>query len=239
MDVGACEHSVREVRNVVAIMRTPHGTPPPHTMNAQEQFWGGDFGNEYVKRSPGNVEANTEFFKHVVGWYSRSRDHSVVRDVKSVIEFGAGVGNNLRALRYVLHGAEMTGIELNAAAFAELSKDFPSSVNCSMLDWYVPTPRHELSFTKGVLIHIKPEDLPRAYAALYGNSRRYVLIAEYYNPAPVEIEYRGQRGVLWKRDFAGEMLDLYDNLRLIDYGFVYHRDEAPQDDLTWFLMEKR
>jgi spore coat polysaccharide biosynthesis protein SpsF len=26
---------------------------------------------------------------------------------------------------------------------------------------------------------------------------------------------------------------------LIDYGFVYHRDTAhPQDDITWFLLEK-
>jgi hypothetical protein len=28
-------------------------------------------------------------------------------------------------------------------------------------------------------------------------------------------------------------------LRLVDYGFVYRRDPAhPQDDLTWFLLEK-
>jgi len=32
----------------------------------------------------------------------------------------------------------------------------------------------------------------------------------------------------------------YQDLQLIDYGFVYHRDPNwPQDDLHWFLMEKR
>jgi hypothetical protein len=29
-------------------------------------------------------------------------------------------------------------------------------------------------------------------------------------------------------------------MHLCDYGFVYHRDPLfPQDDITWFLMEKR
>ena len=40
-------------------------------------------------------------------------------------------------------------------------------------------------------------------------------------------------------NFAGEMLDRFRDLRLVDYGFVYHRDvNFPQDDITWFLMEK-
>ena len=40
-------------------------------------------------------------------------------------------------------------------------------------------------------------------------------------------------------DFAGEMLDKYTNLRLVDYGFFYHKDESSNlDDITWFLIEK-
>lgn len=46
--------------------------------------------------------------------------------------------------------------------------------------------------------------------------------------------------VLFKRDFAGEMLEKYQDLQLVDYGFVYHGDaNFPQDDLTWFLLEKQ
>ena len=52
--------------------------------------------------------------------------------------------------------------------------------------------------------------------------------------------YRGHENVLFKRDFAGELLDKYKNrVLLLDYGFIYHRDTYPQDDLTWFLMEKQ
>ena len=45
--------------------------------------------------------------------------------------------------------------------------------------------------------------------------------------------------VLYKRDFAGEMMMKYSDLLLLDYGFVYHRDNHFKgDDFTWFLMEK-
>lgn len=94
-------------------------------------------------------------------------------------------------------------------------------------------------FTKGVLIHIDPEALPSAYMRMYESSDRYVLLSEYYSPNPVELPYRGHSGKLFKRDFAGEMLEQFPNLRLLDYGFSYHRDpNFPQDDTTWFLMQK-
>ncbi|NQU32085.1 MAG: pseudaminic acid biosynthesis-associated methylase [Bacteroidetes bacterium] len=42
-----------------------------------------------------------------------------------------------------------------------------------------------------------------------------------------------------KRDFCGEMMDKFNNLKIVDYGFVYHRDtNFPNDDITWFLLEK-
>jgi spore coat polysaccharide biosynthesis protein SpsF len=67
-----------------------------------------------------------------------------------------------------------------------------------------------------------------------------ILMGEYYNPSPTAIPYRGHADRLFKRDFAGELLDRFPDLRLIDYGFAYRRDPAfPQDDITWFLLEKR
>jgi spore coat polysaccharide biosynthesis protein SpsF len=92
---------------------------------------------------------------------------------------------------------------------------------------------------KGVLIHINPDYLGKVYDLLYSIASRYICIAEYYNPKPVEVTYRGNEGKLFKRDFAGEMMDKFPDLKLIDYGFVYHRDyKFPQDDMTWFVLEK-
>ena len=82
--------------------------------------------------------------------------------------------------------------------------------------------------------------LPTAYDRLYAASSRFILVAEYYNPSPVTIPYRGHDDRLFKRDFAGDMLDLYPDLSLIDYGFAYRRDPIfPQDDISWFLMKKQ
>jgi spore coat polysaccharide biosynthesis protein SpsF len=98
----------------------------------------------------------------------------------------------------------------------------------------------DLVLVKGVLIHINPDLLPAVYDRLYRSSRRLILVCEYYNPSPVVIPYRGHADRLFKRDFAGEILDTYSDLVLLDYGFAYRRDPAfPQDDVTWFLMERR
>lgn len=195
-------------------------------MNARTDFWKGDFGNQYHGRAPGDPEANYHLFRHALA----------ARRIQSIIELGAGTGANLLGLRKLIPHAELCGVEVNEAACQELAKRADQVITASVLDLAVAE-QWDLAFTKGLLIHIAPEDLPKAYDSLVGVSRRYVLVAEYYNPTPVEVLYRGHAGRLWKRDFAGELIDRY-GLRLLDYGFVYRRDLHPQDDLTWFLMEK-
>ena len=96
----------------------------------------------------------------------------------------------------------------------------------------------DLTFTKGVLIHINPDWLDKIYDQLYRLSKRYILVCEYYNPKPVVVNYRNNSDRLFKRDYAGDLMDRF-NLKLLNYGFVCHRDNiAPQDDITWFLLEK-
>ena len=89
------------------------------------------------------------------------------------------------------------------------------------------------------MIHINPDELNNVYDKLYKTAEKYICIAEYYNPTPVEVNYRGYKNKLFKRDFAGEMLDKYKDLELVDYGFCYSRDTCfPMDDVTWFLLKK-
>lgn len=195
-------------------------------MNARTQFWRGEFGDEYAKRSPGNVAANVAFFRKVMGDI----------DIRSAIELGAGVGSNLKALRDIYPEAVLAGVEVNESSAQRLCEVanhviFDSITNLAISDEF------DLAFTKGVLIHIAPEDLPAAYDSLWACSSRYILVAEYHNPAPVEVPYRGHAGRLWKRDFAGEMIDRF-GLKVVDYGFAWKRDPHPQDDLVWTLMEK-
>lgn len=203
-----------------------------HYKTEQENFWAGEFGNEYLvrNRSPELVAGNLSLFGKIL---------SSANSVKSVLEFGANIGLNMRALKQLLPNAELSAIEINTAAVDELNQlGYIKVYHQSILD-YVPNMTSELVFTKGVLIHINPDSLSIVYDLLYQSSSRYIMVAEYYNPKPISVNYRGHADVLFKRDFAGEMLDRFDDLRLIDYGFSYHRDAIfPQDDINWFLMEK-
>jgi len=104
---------------------------------------------------------------------------------------------------------------------------------------FTPPQTWDFVLIKGVLIHINPDELPIVYDKLAAASGRYLMVAEYYNPAPVAIPYRGHTDRLFKRDFAGEIMERHPQFKLVDYGFVYRRDpNFPQDDVTWFLMEK-
>ena len=199
---------------------------------AQEALWAGSFGTEYVERNRGAdlVAANTELFRKVL---------SRTSGVSSVLELGCNIGNNLRALRGLLPQAELLGVEINEAAAAEVRAWGGAEVEVGSILGYASERSFDLTFTKGVLIHINPEAVHEVYAALTAASSRFVMVCEYYNPTPVEVRYRGKDAALFKRDFAGEILDATPGLRLVDYGFTYHRDPVhPLDDSTWFLMEK-
>jgi spore coat polysaccharide biosynthesis protein SpsF len=116
----------------------------------------------------------------------------------------------------------------------------PANVHLRSILDFSPASQWDLTLIKGVLIHINPEVLPQVYDKLVASTSRCLMLAEYYNPAPVAIPYRGRSDRLFKRDFAGEIMDRHPQLQLVDYGFAYRRDpNFPQDDITWFLMEKR
>lgn len=200
----------------------------------QEKFWAGEFGNDYIARNQGNalLASNLNFF---------SKAFSNTRDVKTCIEFGANIGMNLKALKLLYPAQEQHAIEINPEAAKQLGQVIPpENVFSESILEFQPTRDWDLVLIKGVLIHMNPEKLPEVYDKLVSATGRYLLVAEYYNPAPVAIPYRGHTDRLFKRDFAGEIMDRHPQMHLVDYGFAYHRDPTfPQDDITWFLMEKQ
>ena len=199
----------------------------------QEQFWAGEFGNDYIARNRGDqlLASNIAFFAAAL---------RRAGPLTSCVELGANIGMNLRALKLLYPQLRCNGVEINADAADELAGFIGQEnvFNGSIADW-TPDEPAELALIKGVLIHLNPELLPTAYSRLHAASSRLILIAEYFNPTPVSVPYRGHDDRLFKRDFAGEMLDRFSDLRLVDYSFAYRRDPAfPQDDISWFLMEK-
>lgn len=196
-----------------------------------EDFWRGRFGAEYNERNRGRVDSNVAFFSRALQW--------ATHPIRRVLELGCGTGQNLEAIRRLNSVAELTGVEVNDEAAVEAAHTGAHIYRRAIADWSSEGKQWDLVFTKGVLIHIPPEELPAVYAKMFAASWRYILVAEYFSPQPVEVPYRGHSGRLWKRDFATEILGEFPSLRVLSYGFVWRNDyHAPQDDLTWFLMEK-
>ena len=99
-------------------------------------------------------------------------------------------------------------------------------------------PQHDLVITRGFLIHIPPAYLPLVYGLIHAAATRYIILAEYFSPVPRDIAYRGETHALWARDFMGEMLAAYPDLKLIDYGFTY-KGGGDDESLNWFVAERR
>ena len=198
----------------------------------QEQFWATDFGNDYPSRNEGEkmISSNLALF---------SKIFKNCPEVQSVAELGCNIGLNLIALNRINKQLKLRGYEINEKAAKTASEeDIAEIVNTTVVEALDASTTFDLTFTKGVLIHINPEMLHAVYQNLYDLSNRYILVCEYYNPSPVSIDYRGNKDRLFKRDFAGELINMY-GLKLVDYGFNYQHDPyLTQCDSTWFLLSK-
>jgi len=141
-------------------------------VSEQEQFWSGAFGDEYIQRNRSEqlVAGNISLFAEAL------RDS---RNISSVLELGANIGMNLRALRMLYPNALMRGVEINRQA-ADILKDeigHENTIEASLLDGvYFGTA--DLVLVKGVLIHLPPDRLSEIYDLLFNSTNRLILICE-------------------------------------------------------------
>lgn len=198
---------------------------------SQQSFWESEDGDAYIERniSASLHAANLKFFSEIF--------KSMGEVPQAVLELGANVGMNYRAISALNPSLDYTGVEVNKKAFEALRALGCESIHSSIEDFQTAK-SFDFVFTKGVLIHLNPESLQSTYEKMVSSSRKWLLVAEYYSPRPEAIEYRGRKDLLFKRDFAGELLDRFPDLHLHSYGFAYHRGPFPQDDISWFVLKK-
>ena len=200
-------------------------------LTEQEIFWKNEFGTEYTDRNNEQlIKNNINLFKKILKNIS----------INNIFEIGCNRGLNLKAIKSIDNNISLNGIEINKYAYDLLNSEniCNNLYNSSIFD-LKNNSQFDLVFSKGVLIHINPEKLNDFYKKMYELSKKYILIAEYYSRDVREINYRGNSNKLFKRDFCSEIMLLYPKLKLIDYGFIYHKDPLyPLDDITWFLLEK-
>ena len=199
----------------------------------QEKFWAGNFGNKYLKRNNKsfNLESNQNLFNLAL---------KKTKKINSCIELEAGAAKNLLCLKKKYKNILLHAVEINNQSAKQIAKIISEKnvFNESIVEFKTSN-TYDLVLIKGVLMHISPKKLLKAYKLLFKLSKKYILICDYYNPTPVRVVYRNFKNRLFKRDFAGEMLKKFKKLKLIDYGFVYKNDpQYPLDDISWFLLKK-
>lgn len=197
-------------------------------------YWEGEAGDAYTKRNPATqqaVESRRRLWAEIV-------NRMLPACPRSVLEVGANVGLNLRALRGVLPpGTCYSATEPNDLARRVLETDQPGTHvyrDISEVEGVA-----DLALTAGVMIHVPPDELLRFCRDIHVRASRWIVAMEYFSKESREIEYRGEMGKLWARDFGSFWLDSFDDLHPVACGFAWSRLFPTVDDVVWFLLEKR
>jgi pseudaminic acid biosynthesis-associated methylase len=202
--------------------------------------WRGGFGESYMGRN----RATTDVTAEAASAFRRMLEGpGTLKELGSVLEVGANVGINLIGLRSLLGPtARLSAVEPNPLACAELRTNtelgLEQIVESDAYAIPLPDASFDLTFTNGVLIHVPPDRLPDAMREIVRVSRRFVLCSEYFSHVPVEIPYRGESGLLWKRDFGSAYLENCPDLKVRHYGFLWQAEFPHFDNLNWWLFEK-
>lgn len=204
------------------------------TQTEQERFWIETYGQEYIHKN--------NKFDEQLGQKAWRQMLAKTDGIETILECGSNIGRNIGFLEAVLPLAKKSIIELAPFAYEEVTKryDLEHSFNGSIVDSNLPQQAFDLVFTTSVLIHIHPDRLLENMNKMFSYSRRYVLIAEYFNRTPVMISYQGEENRLFKSDFGQTFISNFP-VEIVDYGFLwgYEFDPAGFDDITWWLFEKR
>lgn len=196
--------------------------------------WRGAFGNAYIDRNQPSVASDVALARAFAPILARTHPEPT-----SILEVGSSVGRNLRALRAIT-SARLLAVEPNDKARTQLLESGvadrvePGDLAC------LPFPDNSVDFvfTSGVLIHISDDHVEAAYREIHRVARSWIFTAEYFAPRTETIEYRGRYDLLFKRDYGGLWLDLFEPaVSLADYGFWWKRTTG-LDDLTWWLFRK-
>ena len=209
-------------------------------LTEQASKWNGAFGREYTERNPQSFEEMEELYTRNYGLTRTELNRRFLDNLDRsmrILEVGSNVGNQLLCLQRMGFKA-LYGIELQSYA-VEISKSKSKNINIiqgEASDIPFKDGFFDLVFTSGVLIHIAPKNLPDVLREIHRCTRKYIFGFEYYSEETKEIPYRGNSDLLWKADFAGKYLDLFDDLTLVKEERIKYLDNENVDAM--FLLKK-
>lgn len=207
-------------------------------MSKNLEAWTGDFGHAYLERNSDTTEA--DLGRRAAGLAPVLA--ACPEPPRSILEVGANMGRNLEALSRSTN-AELHAVEPFDAAFKELQSWIGSKLAGAHNGPGQSLPYDDGSIdfvlTSGVLIHVPPADgqLEAVMREIERVSARYIWCNEYFAKSPEDIVYRGETGLLFKRDFGRLYLEMFPDLTTLATGFLWSAT-TPFDDTVWWLFEK-
>jgi|SRR6478735_2127339 pseudaminic acid biosynthesis-associated methylase len=204
--------------------------PGPRTDSVEasrlERLWSGTFGDAYTERNTDVAGYRGPFWRDVV---AETRP-------ASVLEIGANVGANLSWLTQLAPDASITGLDVNAAAVEEMRRRVPPARGVVAGARALPfaSDAFDLVATVAVLIHQPDDTLLTAMSEVVRCARRWLLCAELHDATTTEVDWRGERGALFKRDYGAIYREHFPELRLVRHGLL-DRSQG-WDDVTFWLF---
>lgn len=208
----------------------------------QEKFWSTEFGKEYSDRNSWQTDADWDKF-YVDTWGKNKLEinemvmSDLPKDIK-ILEVGCNIGQQLRGFQR-MGFTNLYGIELQQYA-VEKGKQNTVGINMiqgSGFDLPFKDGYFDLVCTNGVLIHISPNDHEAFMKEVIRCSSKYILGWEYFAEEVTDINYRGNKGFLWKADFAGIYQKVDPSVKKVK-GFKLPYVAEPTNSDEIFLLTK-
>jgi len=210
------------------------------TQTEQEKFWSGEFGKEYTDRNSRDPKLWDKFYIENWGTTKSSINERLLgelpREIK-ILEVGSNTGMQLKCFQEMGY-KNLYGIEVQDYA-VEKSKEYTQRINIiqgSGFDLPFKDNYFDLVCTNGVLIHIHPKDHNKIMKEMVRCSKSLIMGFEYYAPETTDVNYRGNKGFLWKADFAKIFETNFPNLREIRRDY-YKYVENENIDYAYLLQK--
>jgi pseudaminic acid biosynthesis-associated methylase len=207
----------------------------------QSEVWRGEFGKEYSDRNTFEIDALDSLYRNNYG-ITRTQINQdflggIAKDA-SFLEVGCNTGNQLLLLQRMGY-TNLSGVELQPYAL-EMAGSRTRNISLeqgSALALPYGNASFDVVFTSGVLIHIAPEDIPRAMIEIHRVAKSFIWGLEYYAPNVTEVNYRQHNRLLWKMNYAQHYMDQFHDLELVREKHISYLEGENVD--TVFLLHKK
>lgn len=209
----------------------------------QMQVWADEFGREYTDRN--TFASDAEWNKVFIDRFGTTKDAlnaeflgDLPRDLR-ILEIGANVGNQLRAL-HRMGFTKLYGVELQRHAVQRAKEIAPEAdiIEASAFDLPFKDGWFDLVFTNNVLIHIAPTDIGGVLDEMYRVTKTYIWGSEYYADTYREVPYRGHTALLWKTDFGKLFTDRFAGLEVAREKMLPYLNEPGIEDKMYLLRKQ-